>query len=248
MCATYNDSMSETPNVLASFEIIDGVALIKLDDGKANALSLPMQQAFNSALDQAQQAKLPVVITGRSGILSAGFDLKTLAASGQPAVAMLNGGIEIALRLLSFETPVVIACGGHAIAMGVFLLQCGDYRIGVAGNFKYSANEVAIGMTMPWSTIEILRQRLTPAALCRAVLLAETFTPTNGVENGLIDRIVTTESELLPAALETAKSFSALNAVAHAASKNRLRSQVVAAIRDGLAKDYEGWKKLFLAS
>ena len=240
--------MSETPNVLASFEIIDGVALIKLDDGKANALSLPMQQAFNSALDQAQQAKLPVVIIGRSGILSAGFDLKTLAASGQPAVDMLNGGIEIALRLLSFETPVVIACGGHAIAMGVFLLQCGDYRIGVAGNFKYSANEVAIGMTMPWSTIEILRQRLTPAALCRAVLLAETFTPTNGVENGLIDRIVTTESELLPAALETAKSFSALNAVAHAASKNRLRSQVVAAIRDGLAKDYEGWKKLFLAS
>ena len=240
--------MSESPKVLASFEITDGVALIKLDDGKANALSLPMQQAFNSALDQAQQAKLPVVITGRSGILSAGFDLKTLAASGQPAVDMLNGGIEIALRLLSFETPVVIACGGHAIAMGVFLLQCGDYRIGVAGNFKYSANEVAIGMTMPWSTIEILRQRLTPAALSRAVLLAETFTPTNGVENGLIDRIVTTESELLPAALEIAKSFSALNVVAHAASKNRLRSQVVAAIRDGLAKDYEGWKKLFLAN
>ncbi len=240
--------MSESPKVLASFEIIDGVALIKLDDGKANALSLSMQQAFNLALDQAQQAKLPVVITGRSGILSAGFDLKTLAAGGQPAVDMLNGGIEIALRLLSFETPVVIACGGHAIAMGVFLLQCGDYRIGVAGNFKYSANEVAIGMTMPWSTIEILRQRLTPAALSRAVLLAETFTPTNGVENGLIDRIVTTESELLPAALETANSFSALNAAAHAASKNRLRSEVVAAIRDGLAKDYEGWKKLFLAS
>ncbi len=238
--------MGETQNSLVTVEIIDGVAVIKLDDGKANALSLPMQSAFNSALDQAQQAKLPVVITGRSGILSAGFDLKTLAASGQPAVDMLNGGIEIAIRLLSFETPVVVACGGHAIAMGVFLLQCGDYRIGVAGNFKYSANEVAIGMTMPWSTIEILRQRLTPAALSRAVLLAETFTPTNGVENGLIDRVVATEAELLPTALGTAKSFSALNGAAHAASKNRLRGEVVAAIRDGLAKDLDGWKKLFL--
>jgi len=240
--------MSESPKVLASFEIIDGVALIKLDDGKANALSLPMQQAFNSALDQAQQAKLPVVISGRSGILSAGFDLKTLATSGQPAVDMLNGGIEIALRLLSFDTPVVIACGGHAIAMGVFLLQCGDYRIGVAGNFKYSANEVAIGMTMPWSTIEILRQRLTPAALSRAVLLAETFTPTNGVENGLVDRVVATEAELLPVAIEFAKLSASLNATAHSASKQRLRSQVVAAIRDGLTKDLEGWKKLFLAN
>ena len=238
--------MGETQNSLVTVEIIDGVAVIKLDDGKANALSLPMQSAFNSALDQAQQAKLPVVITGRSGILSAGFDLKTLAASGQPAVDMLNGGIEIAIRLLSFETPVVVACGGHAIAMGGFLLQCGDYRIGVAGSFKYSANEVAIGMTMPWSTIEILRQRLTPAALSRAVLLAETFTPANGIENGLIDRVVATEAELLPTALETAKSFSALNGAAHAASKNRLRGEVVVAIRDGLAKDNEGWKKLFL--
>jgi enoyl-CoA hydratase len=246
MRATYNDSMSETQKVLASFEIIDGVALITLDDGKANALSLPMQQAFNSALDQAQQAKLPVVITGRSGILSAGFDLKTLAASGQPAVEMLNGGIEIALRLLSFETPVVIACGGHAIAMGVFLLQCGDYRIGVAGNFKYSANEVAIGMTMPWSTIEILRQRLTPAALSRAVLLAETFTPTNGVDNGLIDRVVATEAELLPVAMEFTKLSASLNATAHSASKQRLRGEAIAAIQGGLTKDLVGWKKLFI--
>lgn len=248
MPATYNDSMSETQKALASFEIIDGVAVIKIDDGKANALSLPMQQAVNSALDQAQQAKLPVVITGRSGILSAGFDLKTLAIGGQPAVDMLSGGIEIALRLLSFEAPVVIACSGHAIAMGVFLLQCGDFRIGLSGNFRYSANEVAIGMTMPWSTIEILRQRLTPAALSRAVLLAENFTPSNGVENGLIDRVVATEVELMPAALEFAKSTLALNAAAHAASKQRLRGEVVAAIRSGLAKDYEGWKKLFLAS
>lgn len=238
--------MSEKSAQLAKFEIIDSVAVITLDDGKANALSLPMQQAFNSALDQAEQAKLPVVVTGRSGILSAGFDLKTLASGGQPAVDMLNGGIEIAMRLLSFETPVVIACGGHAIAMGVFLLQCGDYRIGVAGDYKYSANEVAIGMTMPWSTIEILRQRLTPAALSRAVLLAEIFTPNNGVESGLIDRLVATEAELLPVAIEFAKLSASLNATAHSASKQRLRGEAIAAIQNGLTKDLVGWKKLFI--
>lgn len=238
--------MTGTQKVLVSFEIVDGVGVVKLDDGKANALSLPMQQAMNLALDQAQQSKLPVVITGRSGVLSAGFDLKTLAVGGQPAYEMLNGGIEIALRLLSFDTPVVIACGGHAIAMGVFLLQCGDYRIGVAGNFKYSANEVAIGMTMPWSMIEILRQRLTPAALSRAVLLAETFTPANGVETGFIDRVVDSEAELMPTALELAKSTMALNAAAHAASKQRLRGEVIATIRECGAKDSDDWKRLFL--
>ena len=71
----------------------DGVAVITMDDGKANALSMLMQQSVNAALDEAEKAKLPVVLTGRSGILSAGFDLKTLSAGGQPAIEMLNGGI-----------------------------------------------------------------------------------------------------------------------------------------------------------
>ena len=233
---------------LATFVVSDGVAVITMDDGKANALSISMQAAVNVALDEALDAKLPVVLTGRAGILSAGFDLKTLTASGQPAFDMLNGGIELAIRLLSFPSPVIIACPGHAIAMGVFLLQSCDYRIGVAGNFKYLANEVAIGMTMPHSTIEILRQRITPAALSRAVLLAETFTPENGVETGFVDRVVATEAELMPAALEFAKSSTALNAAAHSASKNRLRGDVLAAIRAGLTKDIQDWKKLFLTS
>ena len=225
----------------------DGVAVITMDDGKANALSISMQAAVTVALDEALDAKLPVVLTGRAGILSAGFDLKTLSASGQPAFDMLNGGIELAIRLLSFPSPVVIACPGHAIAMGVFLLQSCDYRIGVAGNYKYLANEVAIGMTMPHSTIEILRQRITPAALSRAVLLAETFTPDNGVETGFIDRVVATDAELMPAAIEFAKSTLALNPAAHTASKKRLRADSLEAIRAGLAKDNQDWKKLFSA-
>lgn len=232
----------------ANFVVSDGVSVITMDDGKANALSMSMQQSVNAALDQAQQAKLPVVLTGRSGILSAGFDLKTLSAGGQPAIEMLNGGIELAIRMLSFPTPVVVACGGHAIAMGVFLLQSCDYRIGVAGNFKYLANEVAIGMAMPYSTIEILRQRLTPAALTRCVLLSEVFTPTNGIDAGFVDRVVATEAELMPAALEFAKSTLALNAAAHNASKKRLRADSLEAIRAGLAKDNQDWKKLFSAS
>jgi enoyl-CoA hydratase len=87
---------------------------------------------------------------------------------------------------------------------------------------------------------------LTPAALSRAVLLAETFTPTNGVDNGLIDRVVATEAELLPVAMEFAKLSASLNATAHSASKQRLRGEAIAAIQSGLTKDLVGWKKLFI--
>jgi enoyl-CoA hydratase len=107
------------------------------------------------------------------------------------------------------------------------------------------ANEVAIGMAMPFSTIEILRQRVTPAALTRSVLLAEVFTPENAVANGLLDEVVDPD-DLMPRAMEVAASFAALDATAHAVSKKRLRAPVIAAMREGLAKDLEGWNKQFL--
>ena len=234
--------MSDT----VSYEVTDGVAVITMDDGKANAVSSALQSGVNSALDRAEAAGLPVVLTGRAGFFSAGFDLKTLAASGQPAVDMLNGGIELAIRLLSFPTPVVVASPGHAIAMGVFLSLCGDYRIGVRGNYRYVANEVAIGMAMPFSTIEILRQRVTPAALTRSVLLAEVFTPENAVANGFLDEVVEPD-DLMPRAIAFAASLSALDGSAHAISKKRLRTGLLASMNEGLAKDLEGWKKQFLA-
>ena len=93
--------MSDT----VSFAVTDGVAVITMDDGKANAVSPALQAGVNSALDSAEEAGLPVVLTGRPGFFSAGFDLKTLAASGQPAVDMLHGGIELAIRLLSHPAP-----------------------------------------------------------------------------------------------------------------------------------------------
>lgn len=223
-----------------------GVGVITIDDGKANAVSLVLQSELNAALDTAEADGVPIVITGRPGILSAGFDLKTLAASGQPAVDMLNGGLALSMRLLSFPTPVVIACPGHAIAMGIFILLSSDYRIGVKGNYKYAANEVAIGMTMPFSTIEILRHRVTPTALTRAVVLAEAFTPENAVENGVLDLVVD-EAELVPTAIALAESYNALNLTAHAHSKKRLRADMLDAMKAGLVKDDDGWKKQFLA-
>jgi hypothetical protein len=53
------------------------------------------------------------------------------------------------------------------------------------------------------------------------------------------------EADLMPTAIAFAKSTAALNAGAHAASKKRLRAGVLDAIREGLAKDAQGWAKQF---
>ena len=231
---------------IVATEIVDGVALLTMDDGKANAMSLAMQQHIHEGLNLAEENNAPVVFTGRDGIFSAGFDLKTLAAGGQPAVDMLRGGLELSLRLLQFPTPVIAACSGHAIAMGIFVLTSCDYRIGIEGKFRYAANEVAIGMTMPWSTIEILRQRLTPAGVNRAVLFAENFTPDNAVSFGVLDEVVTSDA-LRDHALQVARNTNSLDMRAHFDSKKRLRMDTIATMRAGLEKDQIGWEKQFLA-
>ncbi|HEY6177650.1 MAG TPA: crotonase/enoyl-CoA hydratase family protein, partial [Kofleriaceae bacterium] len=148
---------------LVSYRLEQSIATITLDDGKVNALSPAMQSQINGALDQAVADRATVVLTGRPGVWTAGFDLGVLRAGGPAGLGMVRSGFALAERLLTFPHPVVVACGGHAVAMGVFLLLSADYRIGAAGPFRITANEVAIGLTMPRAAIAICRQRLAPA-------------------------------------------------------------------------------------
>jgi len=228
---------------LVRYELGDRIATIVMDDGKANALSLPVLAALNDALEQAASDGAVVVLTGRSGIFSGGFDLEVLRSGGPDAALMLEQGFLLALRLLEFPTPVVIACSGHAVAMGVFLLLSGDYRLGVDGPYRLVANEVAIGLTMPRSAIEICRQRLAPAHFDRAVLLAETYAPADGVAAGFLDLVVDGPG-LLPAAVEVAARLAALDPRAHAQTKALARESAVAAIRTGLEIDRRAFRSL----
>jgi len=212
------------------------IATITMDDGKMNALSLAMLGALDAALDRAAAANAVVVLTGRDRVFSAGFDLPVLRAGGLTAFTMVRAGFEIAERVLSFPTPVVMACTGHAIAMGSFLLLSGDYRVGAEGAYTVVANEVAIGLTMPHAAVEMLRQRLTPSCFNRAVVLAEPFGPDEAVTAGFLDRVVEPDA-LLPAAYEVATRLSALDGAAHAASKLRARSSTLDAVRAAIELD-----------
>jgi enoyl-CoA hydratase len=221
---------------LAAYQFDPPVGVIRMDDGKANALSPEMLRDINAALDRAMIDQAVVVLTGRDGRFSAGFDLNVLGAGGPTAINLLRAGFETAERLLSFPTPVVMACTGHTIAMGLFLLLSGDYRVGGSGDYKLTANEVAIGLTMPQSAIEICRQRLTPAALTRVVNLAEVFAPDQAVAAGILDRVVES-SKLEEVTRDTAVRLAALDMRAHAATKLRARAPALTALRAAIAAD-----------
>ena len=219
-----------------TYELDDSVAWITLDDGKVNALSGPKFAALDDAFDQAESDQAVVVLYGRPGIFSAGFDLNVLREGGHEAALMLQRGFKLAERMLSFPTPVVVACPGHAIAMGVFLVLSADYRIGVTGSFRFTANEVAIGLTMPRAAVEICRQRLAPAQFNRAVMLAETFSPKEAVEAGFLDRVVD-PADLQQSARDTALLLCSLDLQAHRLTKQRARAHLLHDLRAAIDED-----------
>ena len=221
---------------LVSYHQAAATATITMDDGKVNALSPQMFGELNSALDQAEAAGVTVILTGREGVFSAGFDLGVLRAGGPQATALVRSGFELSARLLEFPAPVVVACPGHAIAMGVFLLLSGDFRLGAAGPYRITANEVAIGVTMPRPAIEICRQRLAPAHFNRALILADVYAPDEAAAAGFLDRVVV-PAELGPAAQAVADQLARLDMAAHAATKRRIRQPVAEAVRTALGED-----------
>jgi enoyl-CoA hydratase len=219
------------------FGVEESVATITMDDGKVNALSPDMQREINEALDHAELEGVgAVVIAGNDKVFSGGFDLKVLTGGGDAAIEMLTGGFELAARILAYPKPVVMACTGHSIAMGSFLMLSGDHLIG-SRSHRIQANEVSIGLTMPGPALAILRHRLTPAAFQRAVGLSAEFKGQSAVDAGYLDELV--EADMIrPRAQEVAQRFTSLDARAHKESKLRARAGVLDEIRTTIAAEF----------
>ena len=223
-------------STLVSYQLEHSVATLHMDDGKVNVLSPTMLSQLNAALDRAQADKAVVLLTGRPGVFSAGFDLSVLKRGGEEARSMLQSGFQLAVRLLSFPAPVVIACTGHSFAMSAFLLLSGDFRIGAEGAFKIGANETALGMIMPYFGVEICRQRLAPAHFQRAVINAEIYEPAQAVSAGFLDQTVSADA-LAAAAQATAAAFSKLDPAIHTTTKLRVRAHALQAVREAITRD-----------
>jgi enoyl-CoA hydratase len=215
---------------LATYELDGGIATIAMDDGKVNALSIEMLKAVLACLDRAESDEAVVILTGREGYFSAGFDLKVFSERPQEIVEMLTLGARLSERVLSFPTPVVVACGGHAIAAGTFAALAADVRIGAEGPFKLGLNEVRIGLTVPLYVVELARQRLAPAHFNRALITAEMYGPEEAVDAGILDRVVP-PGELEGAGRKATEELAGLDMAAHSATKLRVREGALEAFR-----------------
>lgn len=221
---------------LIAYHLEDGIATLTLSNGKVNAISPQVIADFNAALDRAEQDRAVVIITGQPGILSGGYDLKVMTAGPEQAVNLVTQGSTLARRLLAHPFPVVVACPGHAVAKGAFLLLSVDYRIGVDGPFSIGLNEVQIGMTMHHAGIELARDRLRKSAFHRSVINGEMFNPQHAMDAGFLDKVVQPE-ELHAAALEAARQLKKINMKAHKNTKLKVRKALLDTLDNAIELD-----------
>jgi enoyl-CoA hydratase len=220
--------------MLTSLRVDDGVAWITLDDGKVNAMSLEMLTEISQRLDDARSCGGPVVVQGRPGIFSAGFDLKTFARGREASVAMVRAGADLIRRILAHPRPVVTVCTGHAYPMGAFLMLAADVRFGLAGPWKIGMNEVAIGITVPHFAIALARHRLTPPGVAR-VSTGTMFDPLAAMQHGYLDRVCEA-AELEPALNAELQRLKSLDWKSYEATKARLNSRISDEIAAAIAE------------
>lgn len=213
----------------------DNVAHIALDDGKANAVSFAFIDAFNEVLDQidANDDAKAIVISGRDGMFSAGFDLKVMMNEPERAMEMVANGGKLFLRLFQHPLPTIAAMTGHSMAAGILLAMSCDTRIAAEGNYKIGLNETAIGMVLPHYGLELAKARIAPHRLTEAFVQARLYSPEEAVPVGYVDR-VTSPDKVVEESLALAAQATALPGAAYAGNKLLIRQPFIDAIAKSL--------------
>jgi enoyl-CoA hydratase len=207
--------------VARSHDVVTAV----LDDGKANALTFEAISGLRSALSASIDADRPLLITGRRGYFSAGFDLRVMRSGDRDLVTSLSSqGFVLFREMLSAPIPVLAACTGHALAAGALLLLAADYRIGQPGTYQVGLNETRIGIALPQEAVDMARFRLSTNHLAAATLFATVVAPDVACDFGYLDRI---DTEPLEAARSLAAEIASVDLRAFAKTKRRMNAGIV---------------------
>ena len=211
--------------------ITDDIATITLDDGRANAIDPAWLDEFLTKFTEAEKGAKAIIIAGREGVFSGGFNLKWMpTATADEIGGLLETASQLVVRVYGSERPIVAACTGHAIAMGLFLLLCCDTRIGASGEYKFGANETMNGMNLPVFAQEMMRARFDPRKQTLLAIQSYMFGPEEAVEFGALDQVVPLE-QVLETARATAAMLAQLPGGAHGVNKQAMRQPTLDRIR-----------------
>lgn len=218
------------------------VAILRMNAGKANAMSAAMLTSLNGLLDELPRSRArAAVLIGYENFFCAGLDLPTLVTLDRPAMnAFMDHFGTTMRRVFDLSIPVVAAINGHAIAGGCVLALMADVRIMATGGSKIGLNEVRLGVGLPSIVLETLRGQLPPASLLPIALEGRVMPADDALRLGLVHEAVA-PAELEPRALARAQELAAIPSAAFAQVKAAIRRPASADIERYRASEIELW-------
>jgi enoyl-CoA hydratase/carnithine racemase len=168
--------------------------------------------AFHEALDEVEAACSgpgALILTGTGKSFNNGLDVPVVfSLEGDDAKRFSNKRFRLMHRLLVGPVASVAALNGHAFAAGAFLALACDFRVMRGDKGRFCISEVDAGVPIGTPMMTLLRTKLTPAVVSRAVLTGHRFTGADALEAGIVEAVVT-EGELLAAAGKRAAMLAA---------------------------------------
>src|SRR5467141_1555129 len=216
------------------------VALLRMENGKANAISASLLERLDGLISQLADARA-AVITGQGSAFCAGLDLPSLADLDR---ATMRGFIQrfsaVVLRIFELPIPLVAAVNGHAVAGGCVLALQADVRIGADRDARIGLNETQLGLGLPLAVVETLRWQVPGPSLAPLALEGRLVSPREALQLGLLHEVVP-EAELLARALQRATTLAALPPAGLRMVKESLRKLAAVAARANESAESERW-------
>jgi enoyl-CoA hydratase len=212
----------------------DGVAILRMADGKANAMSLDFCREMTARFAEIGASPASaVIITGEGRIFSAGVDLPLLLDGGIPYIKEFLPALSTMLATaFAFPKPVVAAINGHAVAGGCALACAADERLMARISGRIGVTELLVGVPFPPAAMEIMRCATVPQYLAEAIFSGATYAPPDALDGGLIHEIVEAD-RLLDAAMGAARALAALSPAAFALTKRQIRAPFLERMAQG---------------
>src|SRR5260370_41916759 len=155
----------------------DDVAILRMADGKANAMSIELCESMTARFGELAQARA-IVMTGSGRIFYAGVDLLRLLDGGEPYIRKFLPALSTMLAtVFAHPRPVVAAINGHAMAGGCVLACAADKRLMGREAGRIGVTELLVGVPFPAAAMEIMRCAVTPRYFEDVIFSGATYAP-----------------------------------------------------------------------
>lgn len=238
--------MTDATREFVRLEVADGVATMRLDRPKMNALNVQVQEEIRAAAHEATERDdvKAVVVWGGERVFAAGADVKEMADMSYTDMVKRSGGLQFAFSAVArIPKPVVAAVNGYALGGGCELALCADIRI-AADDATLGQPEVLLGIIPGAGGTQRLTRLVGPSRAKDLIFSGRFVKADEALAIGLVDRVVPA-AEVYDAALAWAGQFSNAASYAVRAAKESIDRGLEVDLETGLEIERQQFAALF---